>query len=184
MEKRLSVQRNTLYNTVGSFFYLFCQWLLTLLVVRLSGYEAAGDFSLAMSNTNVLFTLATFGLQHYVISDRDNHFSPDTYLTTRLATCAAAFLLCVAVTLAAGHYTTRQTACILLYMVYKVGEALTDMLQAFEYKAERMDFALVSFVLRGIGSGAEVSLWSVAVLAVYLIVVFFIGGRAFIKLRD
>lgn len=151
MEKRISVRKNTLYNTAGSFFYLFCQWLLTLLVVRLSGYEAAGDFSLAMANTNVFFTLATFGLQHFVISDRQGQFSPDVYLTTRVLTCGAASVLCLAATLPGG-YTGRQTACILLYMLYKAGEALTDMFQAFEYRAERMDYAFVSFVLRGLGS--------------------------------
>ena len=59
--------------------------------------------------------------------------------------------------------------------------ALPDALRIF---IECLPLTHTSYLLRGIGSGAEVSLWSVAVLAVYLIVVFFIGGRAFIKLRD
>ena len=33
-------------------------------------------------------------------------------------------------------------------------------------------------------SGAEVSLWSVGILLIYLVVVFVIGGQAFIKLKN
>ena len=149
--RRNSLEKNTLYNTAGSLFYLFCQWLLTLIVVHAGGYEDAGNFSLAMSNTNVLFTLATFGLQHYVISDRNNEFTPSEYLSTRLSTAAAAVVICAAVTLLNGRYTAEQKTCIILYMLYRAAEALIDMLQAFEYRAERMDYAFVSFILRGLG---------------------------------
>ena len=41
-----------------------------------------------------------------------------------------------------------------------------------------------SYLLRGIGSGADVSLWSVGILLIYLVVVFAIGGQAFIKLKN
>ena len=149
--RRNSLEKNTLYNTAGSLFYLFCQWLLTLIVVHAGGYEDAGNFSLAMSNTNVLFTLATFGLQHYVISDRNNEFTPSEYLSTRLSTAAAAVVICAAVTLLNGRYTAEQKTCIILYMLYRAAEALIDMLQAIEYRAERMDYAFVSFILRGLG---------------------------------
>jgi hypothetical protein len=38
-------------------------------------------------------------------------------------------------------------------------------------------------LLRGIGSGAEVSMISVAVLAAYLVAVLLISGKAFVNLR-
>ena len=41
--KPLSIKQNMLWNSFGSITYLACQWLITILVVRLSsGYEAAG----------------------------------------------------------------------------------------------------------------------------------------------
>lgn len=37
-----SVQQNMIYNTVGSLVYYFCQWVMTVLIVRMSGFEDAG----------------------------------------------------------------------------------------------------------------------------------------------
>jgi len=58
--KELSIKQNMMYNTFGSIVLLVCQWLTTVLVVRLSNYENAGMLSLAMSVTNVFFGFASF----------------------------------------------------------------------------------------------------------------------------
>ena len=63
MNRKLSTAQNTVYNTVGSCFYLICQWLITVLVIRLGSVEYGGILTLAMSITNVLFTLGTFGIR-------------------------------------------------------------------------------------------------------------------------
>ena len=58
MEKKLSVGQNALLNSIGSLFYLGCQWLITVLVIRIGSVEDGGDLSLAMSITNIFYTLA------------------------------------------------------------------------------------------------------------------------------
>ena len=40
--KQRSIGRNMMFNSVGSLFYLVCQWLLTVLVVPLGSFEKAG----------------------------------------------------------------------------------------------------------------------------------------------
>ena len=43
----LPYRKNMLWNSAGSIVYLGCQWLITVLVVRLTvGYDAAGLLSL------------------------------------------------------------------------------------------------------------------------------------------
>ena len=64
-----------LYNSVGFIVYLFCQWLITIVVVRLSNYEDAGILSLAMSINNILYAISTFGLRNYQVSDIENKYS-------------------------------------------------------------------------------------------------------------
>lgn len=150
MEKKLSVGQNTLYNSLGSIVYLVCQWLITILVVHLGSYEDAGDLSLAMSISNVFYTIATFGVREYQVSDYENKYSTGSYVTTRLVSCACSTLLCCVVVLVIGQYTPHQTACILLYMLFRIVEALIDVFQAIEQKAERMDFTCLSFLVRGI----------------------------------
>lgn len=150
MEKKLSVGQNTLFNSLGSIVYLGCQWLITVLVVHLASYEDAGNYSLAMSISNIFYTIAAFGVRDFQVSDYQNKHSVSTYVTTRLFTCSCSTVLCCIVVLANGHYTPHQTACIIVYMLFRVAEALVDVFQAIEQKAERMDYTCVSFLLRGI----------------------------------
>ena len=70
MEKgRLSVRQNTLWYTAGYLTYLVVQWLITVLAVRLGSYEDGGVLSLAISLSNFFFTVCTFGLRNFQVSD-------------------------------------------------------------------------------------------------------------------
>lgn len=161
MEKKLSVGQNTLFNSAGSLYYLACQWLITVLVVRLSGYEDAGTLSLCMSITNMFYTLASFGMRDFQVSDYTGKYSPGQYVTTRLLTCTAAAVLCCGFVGLNRGYTGYEAACIILYMLYRVTEALVDTFQAMEQQAERMDYNFISFLLRGtfLLGGFSLILW-------------------------
>lgn len=52
-EKKVSIQKSIIWNSAGSMVYLITQWLISVLVVRLSGVETAGILTLAMSVNNV-----------------------------------------------------------------------------------------------------------------------------------
>lgn len=54
--EHMKIACNILWNTIGNIFYLGCQWLLSVVVVRISGsYADAGVLTLAISTTNVLY---------------------------------------------------------------------------------------------------------------------------------
>lgn len=161
MEKKLSVGQNTLFNSAGSLYYLACQWLITVLVVRLSGYEDAGILSLCMTITNMFYTLASFGMRDFQVSDYTGKYSPGQYVTTRLLTCTAAAVLCCGFVGLNRGYTAYEAACIILYMLFRVAEALVDTFQAMEQQAERMDYNFISFLLRGtfLLGGFSLILW-------------------------
>ena len=150
MAKKLSIGQNALFNSAGAVFYLACQWLITVLVVHLASYEDAGVLSLAMSITNMFFTLATFGLRDFQVSDARGQFSTADYVSTRIFTCLCSTVLCAGVILLNGQYTAHEAACIIVYMLFRVTEALVDVFQAIQQKAERMDCTCISFVLRGV----------------------------------
>ena len=148
--KQRSIGRNMMFNSVGSLFYLVCQWLLTVLVVPLGSFEKAGYLTLAISLTNFFFTVAYFGLRNFQVSDSAGKYSPSLYISTRILTCMAAFGLCVAFTLCNRQYSGEQMACIIFYMVFRVAEALVDVLAGEEQKAYRFDYVGLSFILRGV----------------------------------
>ena len=71
-----SIATNILWNTFGNIVYLVCQWLLSVVVVRISGsYADAGVLTLAISTTNIFATLAAFSVRNYQVSDLSEKYS-------------------------------------------------------------------------------------------------------------
>ena len=149
-EKKLSVYENLIWNTIGSFTYLICQWLLTLIVVRVSdGFGNAGNLALAISVTNIFFNLACFNVRPYLISDLENKFSSEQYCSFRIFSCASSVLLCFIYS-SFFKYSKEQMLCIMLYMVFKLTEAWVDLYHGFEQRKSRMDIGGISLFARGI----------------------------------
>ncbi|EEG31455.1 polysaccharide biosynthesis protein [[Clostridium] methylpentosum DSM 5476] len=139
-----------LFNSVGSMFYLVCQWLTTVLVVQLSSYADAGNLSLAASITNVFYTISTFGIRIFQVSDIENKYSTSFYVTTRLVTCLASLVLCTGFVLLNASYSVEQMLCIIIYMAFRLSESFVDVLQGIQQKEQRMDYIAISFIIRGI----------------------------------
>jgi len=174
-QKKLTIFENLIWNTIGSFTYLICQWLLTLIVVRgTSDMANAGNLALAISITNIFFNLACFNVRPYLVSDLNNRYTSQEYSAFRVLTCVASIFAC------AGYlnffsYTTQQITCIMLYMVFKLGEAWVDLLHGYEQRKARMDIGGISLFIRGILSVGTFAItlfytdsinWSIAVMAV------------------
>lgn len=140
------------FHSIGSLFYLVCQWLLTVIVVPLCSFEAAGILALAISLTNVFFTLGTFGIRIFQVSDSRGKYSPGLYISTRVLTCLFALGLCALFLLCNRQYTAEQVLCVLFYMFYRIGEALVDVLAGEEQKAYRFDYVGLSFLFRGLAT--------------------------------
>lgn len=145
-----SLKSNFIWNTIGSFTYLFCQWLLTFLVIRLSSdLKDVGNLSLAITITNIFYGVACFNMRPYLVSDNINEYKVEDYTTFRLITIVFSVIACFIYSLF-FKYNTSQLVCIMLYMVYKVGEAVVDLLHAFEQRKSRMDIGGISLLIRGI----------------------------------
>ena len=148
-EKKLSIQSSIFWNTVGSMFYLACQWLITVLVVRLSGVETAGILSLCMSVCNIWYCIAVYGMRNFQVSDTLNRYSHGSYIFSRLISCGIAGIGCLLYTLAMP-YDLITTICILLYFLYKCSESVFDVYAGIFQKSWRLDLAGKSLLLRGV----------------------------------
>ena len=149
-KKKLSVFENMIWNTIGSFTYLICQWLLTLIVVRISSdMENAGNLALAISITNIFFNLANFNVRPYLISDLKNRYTSNEYSAFRMLTGSFSIIGCAVYSLLFG-YSDKQFIAIMLYMLFKLGESWVDLLHGFEQRVSRMDIGGISLFVRGI----------------------------------
>lgn len=152
-EKKLSLAENSFYNTVGSIVYCFCQWLVSSVFVVHFSPEATlvsntGMLQLAMSVTNMFFSISMYSMRTYQISDTESRYSDREYIGVRVVTCLLAFILCTLYAVACG-YDINGIACIAFYMIYKLSEAFCDVLHGIDQKNYRMDYVGISFILRG-----------------------------------
>ncbi|MEG0752141.1 MAG: oligosaccharide flippase family protein [Oscillospiraceae bacterium] len=148
-----TLRRNVFFNTAGNLIYFGCQWLATGFLIKAlsfgdAGLTNTGLLQTAMAVTNVFLTLASYGMRTYQVSDVNEKYSSSIYITSRLVTVGASVLLCAAYTMAVG-YSREQAACIFIYLVYKLLEALTDVFHGCCQKSERMDIIGISYAVRG-----------------------------------
>ena len=146
----LSLKRNIVWNTVGCLFYQGCQWLTTIVVVRLSGgYDDAGVLALAMAVGNIFAAIALYKMRTFQVSDRSNAYTQGNYAAVRLITIGIAFALCA---LYAALTTNGVGAVftILVFLLFKADETFADFLYGVDQRGERMDYIGVSQLMRGV----------------------------------
>jgi len=149
--KNSKVAYNVLWNTIGSLFYLVCQWLLSVIVVHLSNdsYADAGVLSLAMSISTFFSVITLFNVRNYQVSDAQGLYSSSEYVFHRILTCGVSLVLC-AVFVLINSYDTLTSLSIIAYMLVKLVEGFADVLHGVAQKQWRLDIAGKSFIIRGI----------------------------------
>ena len=149
MSHLTNTTKNVAWNTFGSLFYLACQWLTTVVVVRLSGdYEYAGFLSLAMSVSNLFVPIGLYKIRSYQVSDVNGEFSSQEYIGFRIITIVLGLLLVFVYTVITCD--GEVVPVILIYCVYKAIEVHIDVFHGIDQKAGNMVYCGISMALRGI----------------------------------
>ncbi len=149
MEKTVNMKKNVLWNTVGSVFYCACQWLITVLVVRIDSFETSGYLSLAMTTSSSFSAISLFSMRHFQVSDVNEEYSSREYYGSRIITCFIAQIACMiyAINVSKSSY---NFGCITLFMLVRVAEALVDVFHGINQKFNRYDLIGKSYIFRGI----------------------------------
>ncbi len=145
----MNARKNIILNTWGVLIYFFAQWLLTMLVTRISGYEAAGQFSLAVSFTNVFSFIGMFGVRSLQVSDVSYKYTDGQYFALRCVTCFLSIIL-FAATLPLFGYTEVIVKCCIAMMVYKTAEAVLDVTIGSMQRSEQFRPIAVSYTMKAI----------------------------------
>ena len=85
------IRRNMLWNVIGSTGFIGAQWAMTILIVRLADYTQAGYLSLGLSLTNVFTNVAYFSIRNFQVSDQNEKYTADIYVTHRLLAAMCVF---------------------------------------------------------------------------------------------
>ena len=150
MDNNTNMKKNVAWNTLGSVFYCACQWLITVLVVRISGYGTAGYLSLAMTTSSSFSAISLFSMRNYQVSDVTDEYTASQYVGSRLFTSMIALAGCSVVAILTSSW--YQALCIIAFMLIRVAEALVDVLHGINQKYDRYDLIGKSYILRGIAT--------------------------------
>lgn len=149
--KALSIRANMIWNGAGSLIYLGSQWLITVLVVRLStGYDAAGLLALGMAVSNIFSPVGYYKIRTFQVSDLEEEFSFAQYLGFRIITLVLSIVVMIAYCCLTCPVDTWTA--VLLYGVFSLGPIFVDVLHGEEQRDSRMDVIGVSFMVRGVVS--------------------------------
>lgn len=145
----MDFRKQAAINSIGSIVLMFGQWLISVLIVRMSGYEDAGIFSLAMTVSNVFSFFANYGLRNYQVSDVQGRYTQGQYLLTRTITALLSVIACGVYLLVAGGYSPVERWAILLYLLYSNVNVLSDTLLGALQLRDRLDINGYSNMMRG-----------------------------------
>ncbi|MEG1301008.1 MAG: oligosaccharide flippase family protein [Erysipelotrichaceae bacterium] len=149
MNSSNNLGKNVFYNTFGTFFYFFCQWLITVLVVRLSGYKDAGVLSLVISTTNIFYCIGLFGVRNYQISDVSKKHDDSEYFFSRIITVLLSIII-FSISLGFLGFDTVTLTCSIAYMIFKCGEAFSDLYFGIFQRYNTYKQIAISYSLKGI----------------------------------
>lgn len=156
----MDIKRDAFYNTIGNIIYLGCQWIITVMVTRVCGYKDAGILSVAMTSVNIFFVIAGYGMRSFQASDISHIFSNAQYLGSRYLTAFIGGSLCVLFTFI-NRYSAEQSLAIFLFLLYKLLEAIADVLYGFLQAEGKLKYAGYSLCIKGV---AGVTVFSVPLL--------------------
>lgn len=145
----VSLKKNILYNSIGSFTNMFCQWVITVIVIRLSGEAASGVLALAMSFGSLFLIIAAFGIKTYQISDVQEKYSDQEYIASKIVTCVIGLIAMFIWIGVSSYYVEEKTAAI-LYVLYMVIYSYADVLYGIQQRKWRLDVAGKSMCIRSV----------------------------------
>jgi len=150
INSRDSHARNILWYSAGMTFYFVLQWMLTVAVVRLSGFRDAGILAVSMASTNIFYSIGLFGIRQFQVSDYLKKFNNSTYISSRLLTSLLVIVGCFMFTII-KKYETYQIVCINIYMLFRASECIVDVYHGIDQVNSRYDKIGKSFIYRGLG---------------------------------
>ena len=141
--------KNAVYNVAGNIVFLFAQWLMTIVVVRLSGYYDAGTLSIAITLTGIFYIISNYNMRVFQVADIDNRYDNRDYILARVLTIFTGFFAC-GISLIFLGYGAASNAVILLYMCYKSFESISDAYYGLYQKSDQFVYICVSMCAKGV----------------------------------
>lgn len=143
------LKKQVLQNIIGTSIYLGTQWFMLLFVVRMLDFSYAGMFSLAITITSLFYIISYFGLRPFQVSDINTEYDDFNYFIVRMLTTSVGLLICV-LFIIFTKYSNIQKKIIILFMVYKSFESISELVYGYYQNDKRFDYICISLSIKGL----------------------------------
>lgn len=141
--------KNSALNTIGNVAFFGFQWLITIIVANVLGLEDAGIYSLSISYANMFVYFANYGMRNYQLSDSNNEYSQNDYLSTRIVLITVSTIAFI-IMLFSSDMNSYTRMCCVAYYIFQIGTVLFEHILAVFQKADQYKPICVSYFIKGI----------------------------------
>lgn len=183
----LSLRKNFSWTMAGNMVYALSVFGVVFLIESLSGLEMLGQYVLANTFCIPIFLLSNLELRTILVTDAENKYRFQDFVTLRTLTIPASLLLLGLISWG-GDYSSPEISIILAMGFARALESASELCYASCQKRERMDLVSRSLMLKGIsllGSmGLGILLTQNLLIAICLCLVCWFGLFLFHDLRN
>lgn len=147
--RSLSMRANISWTLIGNVTYAATQWVIIVVLARLSSPEAVGQYALGLAITAPIMLFASLKLRALQATDARREYAFGHYLALRLIATVIALSAIAAIATGSG-YSGETIAVIVLVAAIKACDGLGDVVHGLLQQYERMDRIAMSRMLTGV----------------------------------
>lgn len=129
-----------LWNMIASTLAAGQSALMLVIVTRVISLEEAGIFTLAYSIGQMMMTIGYFDMRSFQVTDIRGQVEFKHYFTSRIITCALMMFVSIFY-IGIKNYTGYKAVVVFLACLFKMTDAVEDVLHALFQKSGRLDVA-------------------------------------------
>ena len=148
-KKPVSELKHFIWNAVGVASNTLTSLVLLMAVVRISGVDDGGVFSIAFTTSLILVTVGLYGIRNYQVTDLSGMFPTGVYVSSRFITSAAMLIIGILFCVISG-YSIEKAALVCILVLYKMAEAISDVLYGVLQKNNMLYIVGISMTVRGV----------------------------------
>ena len=139
MIKKIKESRlyNTLWYMMGSLSYGFTSLIYLIIITRIIGIEAAGQFSFAFAFAATFYVIGVYFGATFQITDTSKKYIDTDYIYNRITTIALMLIITILVAVFSG-YNSSKIVLIMLLIVYRGFDAFLDTFHAIIQKRDKI----------------------------------------------
>lgn len=143
IDKNVSRKRIYFWNLLGNVLASGVSVLYLMVVSRLLSANLADQFSLASSIGSLWIVIGLFQVRNFQGTDVKGKYTLKDYFQTRIVTIGVMLVTIFPYLfiVGGGEYSLELVILIILFLLYRTGDALSDVFQGFLQQIDRLDIA-------------------------------------------